>query len=169
MPLEGYADPVTNDGPGLHSNVPVSELTERDTRAIEASVVSSTSSIAKTMDGVTHKILPTPTEPNGAWGLEPPDPNSGIRPTEVQRPAREGLEATSCRTELGEKTQMSPNGLCLTRLESNRVISTFSFDPNLKPSPQNLHLGEASGPPESVSGTTQASARRRVKEQWNAT
>ena len=41
MPHEGYADPVTNDGPGFHSNVPVSELTEHVTRAIEASDVSS--------------------------------------------------------------------------------------------------------------------------------
>ena len=28
MPQEGYADPVTNDGPGFHSITPVSELTE---------------------------------------------------------------------------------------------------------------------------------------------
>ena len=41
MSHEGYADPITNDGPGFHSNVPVSELTERVTRAIEASDVSS--------------------------------------------------------------------------------------------------------------------------------
>ena len=41
MSQEGYADPVMNDGPGFHSNVPVSELTERVTRAIEASDVSS--------------------------------------------------------------------------------------------------------------------------------
>ena len=41
MPREGYADPVMNDGPRLHSNVPVSELTERVTRAIEASDISS--------------------------------------------------------------------------------------------------------------------------------
>ena len=33
MPHEGYADPVMNDGPGFHSNMPVSELTERITRA----------------------------------------------------------------------------------------------------------------------------------------
>ena len=26
MPHEGYDDPITNDGPGFHSNVPVSEL-----------------------------------------------------------------------------------------------------------------------------------------------
>ena len=28
MPQEGYADPVTNDGPKFHSITPVSELTE---------------------------------------------------------------------------------------------------------------------------------------------
>ena len=28
MSQEGYADPVTNDGPGFHSITPVSELTE---------------------------------------------------------------------------------------------------------------------------------------------
>ena len=64
---------------------------------------------------------------------------------------------------------MSLNNLRLTCSEADRVISTFSFDPNLKPSPQNLHLGEASGPPESLSRVTRASARRLVKEQWNAT
>ena len=64
---------------------------------------------------------------------------------------------------------MSPNDLCPTRLETDRVISIFSFDPNIEPSPQNLHRGEASGPHESVPGMTRASARRQVKEQWNAT
>ena len=39
MSQEDYADPVTNDGPRFHSIIPVSELTERITRAraIEAS------------------------------------------------------------------------------------------------------------------------------------
>ena len=39
MSQEGYADLVTNDGPGFHSIIPVSELTERVTQArvIEAS------------------------------------------------------------------------------------------------------------------------------------
>ena len=78
MPYEGYVDPITNDGPGFHSNMLVSELAERDTRAIEASVVSSAPLVVKTVDGVKHKTRPTPTEPNGARGLEPPDPNSGI-------------------------------------------------------------------------------------------
>ena len=55
MPHEGYADPITNDGPGFPSNVPVSELTERVTRAIEASDVSSAPPVADTSDGVTHE------------------------------------------------------------------------------------------------------------------
>ena len=53
MPHKGYDDPVMNDGPGFHSNVPVSELTERNTRAIKACDVSSTPPITKTTDGVT--------------------------------------------------------------------------------------------------------------------
>ena len=60
-----------NDGPGFHSDMPISELTKRDTRAIEASVVSSTPSVAETIDGVTHETRSTPTEPNEAWELEP--------------------------------------------------------------------------------------------------
>ena len=47
MPYEGYADPITNDGPGLHSNIPVSELTERVTRVIEASNVSSAPTVVR--------------------------------------------------------------------------------------------------------------------------
>ena len=78
MPHEGYANPSADYGPRFHSDMSVSELTERDTRAIEASVVSSTPPVAKTTDGVMHEIWPTPTEPNGARGLKPPDPNSRI-------------------------------------------------------------------------------------------
>ena len=53
MPHEGYADPVMNDGPRFHSNIPVSELTKRVTRAIEASDVSSTPPVVETRDRVT--------------------------------------------------------------------------------------------------------------------
>ena len=53
MPHEGYADPVMNDGPEFHSDVPISELTERVTRAIEASDANSTPLIVETMDGAT--------------------------------------------------------------------------------------------------------------------
>ena len=51
MPHRGYADPIMNDRPGFHSNMPVSELIERITRAIEASDVSSTPLVVKTTDG----------------------------------------------------------------------------------------------------------------------
>ena len=81
MPHEAYADPVTNDRPGFCSNVPVSELTEHITRAIEASDFSSVPLVAKTADGVTHGTRPTPTKPNGAQGLGSPDADSGNQPT----------------------------------------------------------------------------------------
>ena len=73
MPHEGHADSITN--------MPVSKLTERVTRAIEASDVSSTPPIAETTDGVTHETRPTPSEPNGAQGLELPGPYLGTRST----------------------------------------------------------------------------------------
>ena len=38
MPLEGYANPIMNDGPRFHSNTPVSELIERVTQAIEVTL-----------------------------------------------------------------------------------------------------------------------------------
>ena len=81
MPHEGYADPVTNDGPGFRSNAPVSELTERVTRVIEASDVSSAPPVAEITDGVTYGTRPTPTKPNGAQGLRSSDADSGNHPT----------------------------------------------------------------------------------------
>ena len=51
MPHEGYADSITNDGPGFRSNTPVSELTECVTRAIKASNVSSAPPVVKTRRG----------------------------------------------------------------------------------------------------------------------
>jgi len=53
MPHEGFADPVTSNGTGFYLNMPVSELTERVTRDIEASDVNSAPPAAKTMDGAT--------------------------------------------------------------------------------------------------------------------
>ena len=53
MSLEGYADPVMNNGPRFHSNMPVSELAKRVTQAIETSDVSSTPPVAKTTGGAT--------------------------------------------------------------------------------------------------------------------
>ena len=70
--------PSANYGPTFHSDMPISDLAEHDNRAIVASVVSSVPLVVETTDGVTHETRPTPTKPNGARGLEPPDPNLGI-------------------------------------------------------------------------------------------
>ena len=45
-----------NDGPRFHSDMPVSKFAERDTRAIEASVVSSAPPVLEIVDGVMHEI-----------------------------------------------------------------------------------------------------------------
>ena len=55
--------PSANDGLGFHTNVPVSELVEHDTRAVEASVTNSAAPVAETEDGVTHETRPTPIRP----------------------------------------------------------------------------------------------------------
>ena len=85
MPYEGYADPVMNNGPRFYSDIPVSELTKRVTRAIKASDVSSAPPIAETTDGVTHETRPTPTKPNRARRLRSPDIDSGNQPTRRSR------------------------------------------------------------------------------------
>ena len=46
-----------NDGPGFHLDMPVSDLTERVTRAIEASDVSSSHPDAETADGATITMM----------------------------------------------------------------------------------------------------------------
>ena len=77
MPHEGFTDPITNNRPRFHSNMPVSELTRHDTRAIEASVVSSTPQVVETEDKVKHGTWPTPVETHWARGLKPPNPKLG--------------------------------------------------------------------------------------------
>ena len=72
--MRALPTPSANDGSGFHTNIPVSELIERDTRAIKESVANSAPPIAETEDGVTRKTWPTPIRPQGAQGLEPPDP-----------------------------------------------------------------------------------------------
>ena len=122
-----------DDRPGFHSNMPISELIEHNTRAVEASVVSSTPPVAKTEDGVKRETRPTPIRPQGARGLEPPDPRSRDRGSKAGlRKARGRLTSNKGQ---GRKIQMSLSGLCPFRLEANKVISTFSFDPSLYPSP----------------------------------
>ena len=115
MPHEGYADPITNDGPRFHSDMPVRELAERDTRAIEASVVSSAPLVVETEDGVTHETWPTPIKPQGVRGLKPPDPRSRDRGSKA---AHEGSEATSCQPDLGEKNVDEPQRPCPSPLTS---------------------------------------------------
>ena len=75
MPHEGYANPVMNDGPRFHSDMPVNELTKHDTRAIEASDVSSTPPVAETMDGATITKTSRPSIgpllcPRARWKLD---------------------------------------------------------------------------------------------------
>ena len=74
MPHGGYANPFMNDGPGFHSNMPVSKLTERVTRAIEASDISSTPLVAETTDGamITRR-------PNARSQNDGSDPREGVR------------------------------------------------------------------------------------------
>ena len=77
--MRAMPTPSVNDRPGFYSDMPVSELDERNTQAIEASVVSSAPPVAETEDEVMLETRPTPTEPHGAQGLEPPDPRSRDR------------------------------------------------------------------------------------------
>ena len=93
--MRALPTPSADDEPGFHTNMPVSDLIERDTRAMEASVVSSAPLVVKIEDRVTHETWPTPTEPHGARGLKPPDPKLGVQLTRVPRPAPEGPETAS--------------------------------------------------------------------------
>ena len=52
-PPGGFANPVTSNMIGFRSNIPVSELIRRVTRAIETSDVASTPPVAKTTNGAT--------------------------------------------------------------------------------------------------------------------
>ena len=75
--MRALPTPSADDGPGFHSNMPVSKLIERNTRSIELSVISLAPPVVGNKDEVTHETRPTPIEPLGAQGLEPPDPKSG--------------------------------------------------------------------------------------------
>ena len=75
--MRALLTPSADDGPGFHSNMPVSELAERNTRAIEASVVSSAPLVMETEDRVTHGTWLTPIKTHWAQGLAPPNPKSG--------------------------------------------------------------------------------------------
>ena len=78
MPHEGYADPIMNDRPEFHSDISVSELTERVTRAIEASDASSTPPVAETTNGVTITKMSRPS-------TGPPTMRGGSRKVRLAR------------------------------------------------------------------------------------
>ena len=58
--MRALLTPSANDKPRFHTNIPVSELIEHDTRAIEASVVNSAPLVAETEDGVTRENTADP-------------------------------------------------------------------------------------------------------------
>ena len=58
--MRALPTPSANDGPRFHMNIPVSELIEHDTRAIEASVINSAPPAVKTEDGVAHENMADP-------------------------------------------------------------------------------------------------------------
>ena len=66
--MRALPTPSVNDGPRFHTNIPVSELIERDTRAVEASVVNSAPQVVETEDEVTHETRSTPIRPKGLGG-----------------------------------------------------------------------------------------------------
>ena len=70
MSHEGYADPITNNGPGFHLIIPVSELTEHVTRAIGASDVSSAPLVVRNRGQGNAQNQPTPTKPKKGSGAQ---------------------------------------------------------------------------------------------------
>jgi len=58
--MRALLTPLANDGSGFHMNIPVSELIERNTQAIEASVVNSAPSVAEIEDGVARENTADP-------------------------------------------------------------------------------------------------------------
>ena len=100
--MRALPTPSADDRPGFHSNVLVSELIERNTRAVEASVVNSTPLVVKTEDGVTHETWPTPIRPQQGSGTQAA--RSDIeRSRFVGRPAK-GSRPPRVKQEPGEKT-----------------------------------------------------------------
>ena len=58
--MRALPTPLADDGPRFHSNIPISELIERDTRAIKASVVNSAPLVMETEDGVARENMTDP-------------------------------------------------------------------------------------------------------------
>ena len=58
--MRALPTPSTNDGSGFHMNIPVSELIERDNRAIEARVDNLAPPVMETEDGVARENTADP-------------------------------------------------------------------------------------------------------------
>ena len=58
--IRALPTPSANDGSRFHTNIPVSELIERDTRAIEATVINSAPLAVETEDGVARENMADP-------------------------------------------------------------------------------------------------------------
>ena len=121
--MRALSTPSADDRLRFHSNMPVSELTERDARTIEVSVVSPAPLVVEIEDGVTHESRPTPIKLHVARGLEPPDPRSRHQGSKAGLWRARGHLTSN--KEPGEKTQMSLSGLCPARIKADRVISAF--------------------------------------------
>ena len=133
MPHAGYAGSITNDGPGFHSDIAGKSSTNFSNPHFtflvhEHSFIHSHTSKHRICNYCITTLHVASRSGSRLIRYE-------RRPTDVRRPAHDGLEAASRQTEPWEKTQMSPSGLCPTHSEADRVISTFSFDPNLEPCP----------------------------------
>ena len=58
--MRALPTPSANNGSRFPTNIPVSELIERDTRAVEASVVNSAPLVVETEDGVARENTADP-------------------------------------------------------------------------------------------------------------
>ena len=58
--MRALLTPSANDGSRFHMNIPISELIEHDTRAIEARIINSAPSVVETEDGVARENMADP-------------------------------------------------------------------------------------------------------------
>ena len=100
--MRALPTPSVNDGSGFHMNIPVSELIERDTRAIEASVVNSAPPVVETEDWVTRENIADPYQTLKGSGAQ-------AARSKIERPRFEGWPVKGLRPPCikqgpGEKT-----------------------------------------------------------------
>ena len=64
MPHEGYADPVANDRPGFHLDIPLESSLSTSLEPSRQATLAQPLRLRENTDGVTHKTQPAPTKPN---------------------------------------------------------------------------------------------------------